>query len=160
MQVPEEERCRFQRGGKQIPEGSEAGSGWKEMQIPEGKEADSKVKWTLVPEGKGCRFQRESDVGSRRKGVQVPAQKTSESSCIFRNCKRPGNLSFGVFHTESCRMLYKCSFFWGEKFAKETRPHHIPPAPLPHQSLSFIPTSGPLCCWPKNVKSDDMKRKK
>jgi hypothetical protein len=143
----------------QIPEGSEAGSGWKEMQIPEGKEADSKVKWTLVPEGKGCRFQRESDVGSRRKGVQVPAQKTSESSCIFRNCKRPGNLSFGVFHTERCGMLYKCSVFWGKKFAKEETPPHSTCPPPPPKPI-FIPTSGPLCCWPKNVKSDDMKRKK
>ncbi|CAM6078977.1 unnamed protein product [Sphagnum tenellum] len=123
MQVPEEERCRFQRGGKQIPEGSEAGCGWKEMQIPEWKEADSKVKWTPVPEGKGCRFQRgvnqipeemdagrfrmgkgcrfqrESDGGSRRKGVQVPAQKTSESSCIFRNCKNQG-ISLLVYSTQ------------------------------------------------------------
>ncbi|CAM6029860.1 unnamed protein product [Sphagnum balticum] len=63
--VPEEERCRFQRGGKQIREGSDAGSGWKEIQIPERKEADSKVKRTLVPEGKGCRFQRKRDADSK-----------------------------------------------------------------------------------------------
>jgi len=62
MQVPEENRCRFQRGGKHIREGSDAGSGWKEMQIPEWKEVDSIGIGMQIPKrsepdsrGNGCR---------------------------------------------------------------------------------------------------------
>jgi hypothetical protein len=100
----------------------QVGSGWE-------RDADSRRKVIQVPDGKGYRFQ-------HRKHQRVPV--------FSATVKDQGISLLGVFHTESCRMLYKCSFFWRKKFAKEERPRHIPPGPLPHQSLSSLPTSGAL----------------
>jgi hypothetical protein len=109
---------------------------------------------------RGCRVQRESDPGSRRKGVQRFQHRKHQRVPVFSATVKDQGISLLVYSTQKVVECCTNAPFCGGKYLQKKRPHHIPPTPLPHQKPIFIPTSGPLCCWPKNVKSDDMKRKK
>jgi hypothetical protein len=93
--------------------------------------------------GKGCRFQ-------HRKHQRVP---------VFSATVKDQGISLLVYSTQKVVECCTNVPFFGGKICKRRDPttFHLPPPP---PKPIFIPTSGPLCCWPENVKSDDMKRKK
>jgi hypothetical protein len=104
----------------------QVGSGWE-------RDADSRGKVMQVPDGKGCRFQ-------HRKHQRVP---------VFSATVKDHGISLLVYSTQKVVECCTNVPFFGGKNLQKKRPHHIPPAPLPHQSLSSSLPVGPCAVGPR-----------